>query len=80
MDEILDTLNKLIRDEHGSRVAIDSMWVDAQVDSLGTTLIFLDLDEKYGCFNKEWFNSMTKESWEQLTICDIIERVTNAST
>lgn len=79
MEEILNKLNKLIRGEHGSRVAIDSMWIDAGVDSLGTTLIFLDLDEEYGCFGKEWFNAMTKEDWEQLTVRAIVERIQNES-
>lgn len=76
-NKVLDFLNQRIREEHGNRVSIDSKWTDAEVDSFGTTVIFLDMDEKYGCFSKEWFIKVT---WADLTIRDIVERVKNEST
>ena len=79
MDEVLDFLNKKIREEHGSRVSIDSMWVEAEVDSFGTTMVFLDMDEKYECFPKEWFSSHMGK-WDKLTVREIGERVINEGT
>ena len=79
MDEILDFLNKKIREEHGNRISMDSKWMDAEVDSFGTTMVFLDMEEKYGCFPKEWFNS-NMGKWNELTIKEIVERVMNEST
>lgn len=88
-NDVLNFLNQRIREEHGNRVNIDSKWIDAEVDSFGTTVIFLDMDEKYGCFNKEWFSNVV---WVDeldpegnvlahgLTIRDIVERVKNEST
>ena len=79
MNEILDFLNKKIREEHGNRVSIDSMWVDAEVDSFGTTMVFLEMEDKYGCFPKEWFNA-NMGKWNELTVREIVERVVNEST
>lgn len=77
--EVLNSLNEKIREEHGSRVTMDSMWVEAEVDSFGTTMVFLDMDEKYNCFPKEWFNS-NMGKWNKLTVREIVERVLNEST
>ena len=79
MEEILTKLNKLIKNEHGSKVTIDSMWADAKVDSFGTTVIFLDLDEEYKCFDKEWFDTTLRSGREKLTIKDIVERIQHES-
>lgn len=77
--DVLDFLNKKIREEHGNRVSIDDMWVNAEVDSFGTTMVFSDMDEKYKCFPREWFQS-NMGKWNQLTIREIVERVLDEGT
>lgn len=86
--EILDHLNKLIREEHGNRLAIDSKFIDSEVDSFGTTVVFLGMDEKYECFNNEWFfSTQFKDEFNEngelvkngITVKEIIERVINES-
>lgn len=77
--DILDFLNSKIREEHGNRVNMESKWMDAGVDSFGTTMVFLDMDEKYGCFSKEWFSTHVGR-WDQLTVREIVERVINEGT
>lgn len=79
MNEILEFLNSKIREEHGNRVSMDSKWMDAEVDSFGTTMVFLDMDEKYGCFDKEWFKDH-QGKWDTLTIQEVVERAMNEST
>jgi hypothetical protein len=79
MDAVLEFLNSKIREEHGNRVDIDSKWIDAEVDSFGTTMVFLEMEEKYNCFDKEWFNAH-QGKWETLTIREVVERVMNEST
>jgi len=78
--DILDTLNKAIREEHGTRVNIESLWPDAEVDSFGTNMVFMEMDEKYGCFNNEWFLSRDAIQWRALTVREIVERVMNEGT
>lgn len=79
MEEVLAFLNKKIREEHGNRVSMESKWIDAEVDSFGTTMVFLEMEEKYGCFPKEWFND-NMGKWNELTVREIVERVVNEST
>ena len=76
MEEILTKLNNLIKNEHGSKVTIDSMWIDANVDSFGTTVVFLDMDDKYKCYSNEWFRSV---DWEKMSIKAIVEKALNES-
>lgn len=45
--DILDKLNEFIVDEKGTAVTIDSMFVDSNLDSLGTMLTLLELDAEY---------------------------------
>jgi acyl carrier protein len=73
-EQVLEFLNSKIREEHGNRITIESMWTDANVDSFGTTMVFLDMEEKYDCFPKEWFQS-NMGKWNQLTVREIVERV-----
>lgn len=76
MENILDNLNELIRQEHGNKVTLSDMWVDANVDSFGTTVVFLDMDDKYGCFSNEWFRSV---DWTEISIKTIVEKALNES-
>jgi len=89
--EVLDFLNTKIREEHGNRVTLESKWMDAGVDSFGTTMVFLDMDEKYGCFPNTWFKTVT--NWSDrvdpntkdilvhgITIREIVEKAINEST
>ena len=77
--DILDFMNSKIREEHGNRVNMESKWVDAGVDSFGTTMVFLDMDEKYKCFDKEWFSAHI-DKWDQLPIREIVERASSEGT
>ena len=77
MEAILDFINSKVREEHGNRITIDSMWIDANVDSFGTTMVFLEMDEKYGCFDKDWL-SASKIS--ELSIKEIVKKVLDEST
>lgn len=76
MNDILLYLNKLVRDEHGNALTMESMWTDAGIDSFGSTMVLCDMDAEYGCFDKEWFNTT---NFYTLTIQDIVERVINES-
>ena len=76
--EALEYMNELIREEHGNRVTMESKWSDAEVDSFGTTMVFLAMDEKYGCYSNDWFRSVT--NWKDMPVIEILERITNEGT
>ena len=74
---IIDKLNEFIRSEHGNKVSIKSKWVETQLDSFGTTMVFADMDNEYECFPREWFKEV---DFSMLTIKDIVTKVLNEST
>lgn len=76
MNEILDFLNTKIREEHGNRVTLDSKWTDAELDSFGTVMVLADMDNEYGCFNREWMASI---DFTTLTVLEVVERAINES-
>ena len=45
--EILDRLNEIIDDEKGVPVTMNSMFIDAELDSLGTLLTIVTLEADY---------------------------------
>lgn len=87
--DVLDFLNSKIREEHGSRVTMESKWSDAEVDSFGTTMVFLEMDEKYKKFSNDWFRGV--DNWVDIkdangsiikngiTVREIVERALDES-
>lgn len=70
--EVLDFLNTNIREEHGNRVTLDSKWMEAEVDSFGTTVVFMNMDDKYpGRYDNEWFGSV--QNWVDHTTPEGLE-------
>lgn len=68
----LETLNKFIKEEHGSPVTLETKWKDIGIDSFGTTMVFCDMDNKYGCYGKEWLNEV---DWDSITIEEVLRRI-----
>jgi hypothetical protein len=79
-EQILERINKIIRREHGNRVTLDSLFKDAELDSLATTIFFMDLDEAFHCFSSVWFDTIDHEKWQQLSIREIIQKVIDESS
>lgn len=74
-NEVLDALNKLIREEKGNRVAEESSWLDAEVDSFGQAVVFMGLDAKYDYFAKGQFGAdpFAAIPYATLTVKEIID-------
>lgn len=76
VEDILAFINKVIRAEHGSTVYITDHLGATDLDSYGNNILFLELDEKYGCFDNKWFATT---NFQKLTIEDIVDRILNES-
>lgn len=74
--DVSSSLNRLIKQEHGNTVNLSDMWIDANVDSFGTTVVFLDMDDKYKCYSNEWFRSV---DWTKISIQEIVDKAINES-
>jgi len=74
--EVLDALNKLIREEKGNRVTLDSTWAEADLDSFGTVVVLSELDSTYGLFadvpdGEDQFKTL---AFSTLTVRDVVEK------
>jgi len=73
---ILADINIVIREEKGTRVTLDSTLLDADLDSFGTTVLFLDMDTKYEIFadvpaDVDPFKSI---DWNTFTIRELVDK------
>jgi len=48
--EVLEFINSKIREEKGNRVTLANILTDANLDSFGVTVLFMELDDKYNYF------------------------------
>lgn len=82
MDEVLDEINKLIRQEKGNRVTLENKLYEAELDSFGTVTLFLELDQKYNYFGDvpDGEDVFTTINFAEITIQEVVDRCILMST
>lgn len=71
-EEVLAYINKLIKSENGNVISEEDTIVSSGIDSLGTTIVFMELDGRYRIYPKEVFEVM---DFSTITAKDIIDKV-----
>jgi acyl carrier protein len=51
--EILALINEFIADEKGRAVTMDDLFADAQLDSLGTLIVIMNIDAEFDIYDQE---------------------------
>lgn len=82
MNEVLDEVNRLIRQEKGNRVTLDNKLHEAELDSFGTVTLFLELDQKYHYFGdvpdgEDVFKTI---DFAEITIQEVVDKCILMST
>lgn len=78
--EVLDCINKIIEDEHGTTVLEeDDYIIDADIDSFGILTVFLELDKVYDAFPKSQFSAKDLVKIKVKDLIDVVERKLNES-
>jgi len=74
--DILNVINRVIREEKGSRVKLEDKLQSANLDSFGYTVLFLNLDDKYGIFNDipEDVDPFSTIDWKTITVQEVINK------
>jgi len=74
--EILDRLNEIIVDEKGERVTMNSMFSDAQLDSLGTVITIATLEADYPIFKDVPIDAdaLSTMDFQTLTIRELVRQ------
>jgi len=68
--EILDRINDIIIDEKGEAVPITGMFMDSNLDSLGTTIALITIDAEFKIFQ----NEDEKDAFEKLDVANLTMR------
>ena len=71
-EEVLAYVNKLIKSENGNAISEEDTIVSSGIDSLGVTIVFMELDGRYSIYPKEVFEVM---DFSTITAKDIIDKV-----
>ena len=74
MKDILARINKIILEEKGVRVTIDSTLLNADLDSFGITVLFIELDADYKYFKDipEGIDPFTTINYKDITIKEMV--------
>lgn len=76
-ESILEELNEIIEEEDGVATEDeDTLFKDLGLDSFGSTMFFLEVDDRYNYFKgqtKEEF--MKSVNWQNLRVKDIIDNI-----
>ncbi len=83
--EVLSRINEVILEEKGTIVTIDSMFTDAQLDSLGTAISLITIDSEFEIFDPDKAEKdLSDLGIPELTIRELVEKcvssITNTST
>ena len=78
-EQILEFMNELIINNQGQVSTEDTIVRESGIDSFGFALVFLELDDEYGCFDNEYTNQITDKQAATMTIKDIIDKVVSCS-
>jgi len=71
--DILKRINEVVADEKGHSVTMDSMLVDAELDSLGTMMMLATLDSEFPTLAlDENGNELLANDLENLSIRDLV--------
>ena len=77
--EVLAFINTVIEDNHGNIVTEGTIVRESGIDSFGFAVLFLELDEEYECFSAEYVDKMYKTLSNDVTVKELIDRVTQCS-
>jgi len=74
--EVLEFINEKIREEKGTRVKPTDTIKEANLDSFGYTVLFMELDDKYGYFGDvpEGSDPFEFIDWENTTYAEVIQK------
>lgn len=60
-EEVLEFINDVIVDNHGEISDEDTTIMDTGIDSFAVAVLYLELDEEYGCFDSTYSAKLKNE-------------------
>ena len=70
----LEFINKILVVENAKAIKEENLLVDSGLDSFGYAILFLELDDKFSCFDKDYLNNIDYKTY---TMKDLLDRIEN---
>ena len=77
-EEILTRVNEIIVEEKGLAVTIEEALLDAELDSLGTSIVLITIDSEFDIFGQD--EDLSDLDIPNLTINDLVEKCISSTT
>lgn len=69
-----DFINNILVTENAKAIKEEDLLVSSELDSFGYAILFIELDEKFGGFDKEYLNNIDYKTY---TMKDLLDRIDN---
>ena len=69
-------VNKILVTENAKEIQEKDLLINSELDSFGYAILFIELDDKYKCFNKEYLDGI---DYNFYTLNDLINRIKQCS-
>lgn len=77
MEEIIEKVNEILTSENAKELeSEEQLLTQSDLDSFGYAILWIELNEEYGCFDVEYVNSIDYETYR---LGDLIKRVEDES-
>lgn len=70
----LEFINKILTTENAKAIKEEDLLTNSELDSFGYAILFIELDEKFGGFDKEYLNDIDYKTY---TMKDLLDRIEN---
>ena len=70
----LEFINKILTTENAKTIKEEDLLTNSELDSFGYAILFIELDEKFGGFDKEYLNNIDYKTY---TMKDLLDRIEN---
>ncbi len=70
----LEFINKILTTENAKAIKEEDLLTNSELDSFGYAILFIELDDKFGGFDKEYLNNIDYKTY---TMKDLLDRIDN---
>ncbi len=70
----LEFINKILTTENAKAIKEEDLLTNSELDSFGYAILFIELDDKFGGFDKEYLNNIDYKTY---TMKDLLDRIEN---
>lgn len=74
--ETIEFINKILVTENAKAIGEDDLLIASELDSFGYAILFIELGEKFNCFDEKYVNTIDYKTY---SMKDILNRINQCS-